>query len=598
MDAKAAKKRTRTERGAVAIMVGLMATALFGVAALAVDLGNAWARKREVQKQVDVSALSVGWLLPMHPSNKQAIADKVAAYFNDHANDVVGQASVTGSQLINHVSSDGEITFQHEDGTTCTDNCPQMRVLGPAAKVTAGLAAVLGIDSVNVQTSATVRIASELPPKSKTIPFWLPTGCGFGPAEADTTQGNGNQVTTPSSQPTVSPTATPTAAASPYSPTPVGEHTLSGAAVSAVGYDGATTISGYSVSGVASQYKKVTLRAYPPTGTAFVDFAAQTAGNGAVPSFPISKEISDTVGDWRVYALAQKNNDTQYEYSSNYLVIRVNPPAVAPSATPTPTADPTAGVVVGCVGQDRGNFGQLDSPRVEGGTKQARLAMNIAVGIDHSLVPYVFAPGQSERKDCGAPEGGLLLGAHLDNISADGNNCIIGDTGNDGPKMMDGMVQGISGGIPGRLDIANGGSVCPNRSNVVIAGKLINNDVLSCYLRHGATLTDIAQPGILSNNMLDPSVVNSPRFVWLPVVYATDRAQRNFQPIRQFVPGFITDETQTTGATSTNGLEINGNSISVLHIYTFNSSALPPIENSDTVDYNPDIGGAIVRLVG
>lgn len=593
MGARAA--RTKSERGAVAIVVGLLASVLFGVAAMAVDLGNAWARKREVQKQVDVSALSVGWLLPMHPSNKQAIADKVAAYFNDHANEVVGQANVTGSQLINGVSSDGELAFQHEDGSSCTDDCPQMRVLAPAARVEAGLAAVLGVDYVNVQGVATVRIASELPPKSKTIPFWLPTGCGFGPTEADTTQGNGNQVTTPTSQPTV--TATPTA--EPYYPSPVGSHTLSGTAVSAVGYLGSTTISGYSVSGVAAQFKKVTLRAFPPTGTAFVDFAAQTAGNGAVPSFPIAKEISSTVGDWRVYALAMKANGSGLEYSSNYLTIRVNAPAVTPSPTPTPTAEPSdSGVVVGCVGQDRGNFGQLDSPRVEGGTKQARLAKNIALGIDHSLVPYVFAPGQSERKDCGAPEGGLLLGAQLDNISQDGNNCIVGDTGNDGPKMMDGMIQGISGGIPGRLDVANGHTTCPGRSDVTESGKLINNDVLSCYLRHGATLADISQPGTLNANMLDPSVVNSPRFVWLPVVYATDRAQKNYQPIRHFVPGFITDETQTTAATEHNGLEINGNSISVLHIFTFNRTALPPIDSSDTVDYDPDIGGAIVRLVG
>jgi hypothetical protein len=164
--------------------------------------------------------------------------------------------------------------------------------------------------------------------------------------------------------------------------------------------------------------------------------------------------------------------------------------------------------------------------------------------------------------------------------------------------MMDGMVQGVAGGIPGRLDVSNGSTQCPSRSNITVAGKLINNDVLSCYLRNGATLADISQQGTLNSNMLDPSVVNSPRFVWLPVVYATDRAQKNFQPIRMFVPGFITDETQTTAATDTNGLEINGNSISVLHIFTFNRSALPPIENSDTINYTPDIGGAVVRLVG
>ena len=163
--------------------------------------------------------------------------------------------------------------------------------------------------------------------------------------------------------------------------------------------------------------------------------------------------------------------------------------------------------------------------------------------------------------------------------------------------MMDGMVQGISGVAPGRLDVANGHTSCPSRSDLSIAGKLINNDTLSCYLRNGATLTSISQTSGVTTSMLDQSVVHSPRFVWLPVVYATDRAQKNFQPIRFFVPGFITDETQTTAATAANGLDINGNSISVLHVFTFNRDALAPIENSDTVNYDPASGGAIVRLV-
>src|SRR3954454_21516399 len=99
--------RTRTERGAIAIMVALLATTLFGCAALAVDLGNAWARKRTVQKQVDVSALSSGWLLPMTSANKSAIAAKVASFLDDPNNRAGGQSTVTGSQLINNSLTDG-----------------------------------------------------------------------------------------------------------------------------------------------------------------------------------------------------------------------------------------------------------------------------------------------------------------------------------------------------------------------------------------------------------------------------------------------------------------------------------------------------------
>jgi hypothetical protein len=180
----------------------------------------------------------------------------------------------------------------------------------------------------------------------------------------------------------------------------------------------------------------------------------------------------------------------------------------------------------------------------------------------------------------------------------DGNNCITGDTGNDGPKMYEGLVAGLGDGTTGRLDVAHGATTCPNRSNLVLDGRTLNNDVLSCFLRNGATLGDITKSSGVSTSMIDPAVMRSPRFVWLPVVYAYDRAQKNFQPIRQFVAGFITDETQTTAATADNGLTTNGNSVKVLHVFTFNRDVLPPVEASQTTQYDPTVGGAIARLVG
>lgn len=583
--------RIRSERGAIAIMVAVLATALFGCAALAVDLGNAWARKRAVQKQVDVSALAAGWMLPMTVANQSSIADKVAGYLNETNNQVVGQAGVTGSQLLNGVTSDGEILWQHADGTACSDNCLQMRVIAPTARVDFGFANVLGTSHADVQRDATVRVVSELPPMDKTLPFWLPTGCGYGPTEADTTQNSSTATVT------ASPTATTSTSTVRFSPDPsdVGTQALVGASVTEVGYMGATTVSGYSVSGLnGAGVKKVTLRAYPPTGTAYVDFAAQTTNNGTLPSFQVSQaDLTKIPGDWWIWALVRSGN-TDY-YSTNHLIIRVTG-GPGPTATATPTVADT-GISVGCVGQDRGNFGQLDSPRYEGGAKQTRFGRNIAKGIDHVLAPYVFADGETERKQCDEP-GYVLPGAQLDDMSRNGNNCIVGDTGNDGPTTYDGLVTGLGDGTPGRLEVVHGHTSCSDRSDEVMDGHMINNDVLSCFLRNGATLADISASSGVSTAMLDPAVMDSPRFVWLPVVYAYDRAQKSFQPIRTFVPGFITDETQTTGATSANGLEIDGNSVKVLHVFTFNRDALPPLEDSRTTDYSASMGGAIVRLVG
>jgi hypothetical protein len=586
-------QRTRTERGAVAIMVALLSLVLFGCAALTVDLGNAWARKRAVQKQVDVSALGAGWMLPMTSANKGSIADKVADYLNDPNNRASGQATVSGAALTNGDVADGEVYFQNDDGSACSEGCTQMRVLAPQADVEFGFAAVLGFSHTVVQRAATVRVLSYLPPMNKTVPFWLPTGCGYGPTEADTTQGGA----TASPSPTATATATPTATRFVPDPATVGTHTLGGAAVTSVGYGGKATISGYTISGVTGGgIKKITLRAYPPTGTAFIDFAAQTGDqDGSLPSFGVGQsDITLTPGDWWVYALAEKNNS--FTYSSNHLVIRVTGTAPTDAPTPTSTATPS-GVPVGCMGQDRGNFGQLDSPRKEGGAKQTRFARNLALGIDHTLVPYQFAPEVSEQKQCDSPQS-LLPGAQLDNIYRNGNNCIIGDTGNDGPKTYDGLLGGLGDGTPGRLDVSNGQTTCALRSNMSRDSRTLNNDVLSCFLRNGATLGDIASSSGVTTDMLDPKVMDSPRFVWLPVVYAYDRAQKNFQPIRQFVPGFITDETQTTPATSDNGLVINGNSVSVLKVFTFNRDALPPLEDAGTTEFDPTLGGAVVRLVG
>ena len=65
MSTRSAKRRRREETGAVAVMVALLTLVLVVVAALSVDLGNAWARGRAVQKQADVSAIGAGSLLPM-----------------------------------------------------------------------------------------------------------------------------------------------------------------------------------------------------------------------------------------------------------------------------------------------------------------------------------------------------------------------------------------------------------------------------------------------------------------------------------------------------------------------------------------------------
>ena len=76
----------------VILMAGLM-TVLLIVAAMGVDLGNAWQRKVTVQKSVDVSSISAGHLLPKTATNEDAIYAEVANYLNKISNHVTGQAA-------------------------------------------------------------------------------------------------------------------------------------------------------------------------------------------------------------------------------------------------------------------------------------------------------------------------------------------------------------------------------------------------------------------------------------------------------------------------------------------------------------------------
>ena len=55
---------SRDDRGAVALVVAVLALVLFGIGALAVDLGNSFTRRRAVQTTADLAALAGAQSLP------------------------------------------------------------------------------------------------------------------------------------------------------------------------------------------------------------------------------------------------------------------------------------------------------------------------------------------------------------------------------------------------------------------------------------------------------------------------------------------------------------------------------------------------------
>jgi hypothetical protein len=378
------------------------------------------------------------------------------------------------------------------------------------------------------------------------------------------------------------------------------------------------TVHGWTITNLSGNVSKASIRLISPDGTRYIEYAASTSvpkGTMSIPDFAVGTEVTNFPGVWTAYAMAQPNGNQSVEFSNTHLTFTVTgtAPSTSSSAPTSATTSASAtasdtSVPVGCVGQDRGNFGQLNSPRAGGGTLQTVLALNMAIGLDHRLSLYK-GPLTPSQKECADKNGHNIIDTtyvQLDNVSRNGNNCIIADTGNDGPAFYDGLIGGVGGAYPGRLDAANGGtySKCnPTRSNLSIGGKTINNDELSCFLKTDAcspnpcTLADIAGPNA-NTSMLDQNISKSPRLVYLPVVLATDRAQHGYQPVISYVAGFITDEDFTTHATSANGITTQGNSVKTVQVFVFNRAAIVDDYKSENEDYDQDLGAPMVRLVG
>lgn len=567
------RSRSRSEAGAVAIFVAVLSTLLLLMAALAVDLGNGWARKRAAQTQVDVSALAAGAMLPQTASNRNAIVDNVVAYLNRENNDVVGQDLVTRAQMLNGDQGDGEVTF--------SDAGVRMRVIAPPAYVNFTFGQIVA-DGVDVQAEATVELRTQIPPGEDIFPFAMPDQCPFGPASADTGPGGPNS---PDTTGTFEPTNTRNGRLVKIDPSAVAANTSSQRAT--VVFDDMPN----NPSPAVIEFRVGASTVHAVT----VPLVTATPADGGThkATFDVPTPVLENELTWNVWGYVKN------KHTANSLTFRVG------TGVPAPDTE------VSCAASAEGQFGQMYSPRDNQAPDQRGFALNIALGLDHDLYPWdgVAAPGLCGRKTQEPP-----LGGYQDKVDPeDDPNCILPQTGNDGPWMLKGLITGVEG-TPGRLDAnadddgdgdADRGTheECGSQE-VEREGVMINNDRLSCFLLEGYTLDDIAQDEIAAD-MLDPDVVNSPRFVWIPVMHAQERVDvdnNTFMAIKRFVPGFITDETRASrkgasDATDDNGIVISGQ-LEALQVFMFNHKVLPPTLQSPTVDYDEELGNAVPVLVG
>ncbi len=150
------RRATADDRGAVAVITALVSVVLFGAAALAVDLGSMYQRRRATQTTADLAALAGAASLP----------DAAAA--RAVARDYVGRNLAPGGPLPaagwddDNDLSNGEIDI--------TNGNTRVKVVVPRRTVDFGLAGAIGVYSSSVSASATAEIRS---PAFGVLPFFV-----------------------------------------------------------------------------------------------------------------------------------------------------------------------------------------------------------------------------------------------------------------------------------------------------------------------------------------------------------------------------------------------------------------------------------------
>ena len=184
----------------MAVIVALSAVLLFSVAALCVDLGNAYSRKRSLQTQADFAAFAAvkgGADLPAATTTPLASQDAVieaAAYLNRNLpqDDAQGPRTceaatpptcITAAQLVNGRLADGEVKYGHYVGGLSGTFVRQQERdhrhhAEEPGRLRPGAGDGPGHDSLNLQTKATVAIKSA---NISTLPFYAYTGRDYGP---------------------------------------------------------------------------------------------------------------------------------------------------------------------------------------------------------------------------------------------------------------------------------------------------------------------------------------------------------------------------------------------------------------------------------
>jgi len=571
--------RARDERGAAAVMFAMCALLLFGLGALAVDLGNMYQRKAETQSQADLAATSAApYLKDGHP----AAVDQVITYLKH--NEKLGEddnnyiTNMTPGTMQDGDRANGEVEFP---------STYSMKVWTPQAHVDFGLAAALGSSGSDVTSSATVGLGT--PGANALMPFYAVqgSGCDYGTQTlSDPANGHVQSIVPPLAPAAHDPLVTSNASLTDATPYQFD-----------VGVVGATiTLNGSRLAGVD---RVGFFREPSDPAPRFVEstLGAVNPNNNQVGGVPVPTGVTNVAGVWWIRVFKQPPGRWGWSPENLALPIRIGDgPITCPGAA------------------NAGNFGALKLPRTD--SPSDWLPYNMAVGLQPPLslaiqtnplsLPLCTPGGPSVvYSDTSGPGLGLQ-----------GTNCVDTDTGLSAQVSTKGLIDG-SGSHPGRLDkptttAVPGRGCSPLHSDAerLALGRAINDDTLSCFMTDPSMrLETIASPTYSGGAVLDPAIYDSPRFAYVPVVGLdpTMGGSAHYSII-DMRPCFITGEANTStyssetfvdgsAASTNNGLTIPTTKITAIQVFFFNKDALPDSGGNATPGVILDPNGPLVAIL-
>jgi Flp pilus assembly protein TadG len=644
----------REERGAVALIAGLVSLALLIVAALTVDIGSTWARRGELQRQADHAALFAAESLPAYDaSSRLAVAQQVAYYLCRHlvagqqeltpsipsCDDTTSPTSATVTTFASYLLAQGWVTFPETD---------QVYVRTPPARIDYSFGRAAGVDGSTQWKEATARVASP----GLVEPVGLSLTCLLSAAGNLPSGGTLTDVV-----PLNYITAGPLTTSSAPNAWPVGEQESSGITISSMTPNQTTQGVNTSFVLLGSGWLAGTVRlsfmlgdGSDPAATSQYTRVDQdyTGVLGSITGASLPATVVDTPGTWDVKVGVQ-NPDGTYTYSAAAYSFTVT--------MPQGSAD-----LLGCARLLKSPRGNQDD---DASGSRRLLEHNLQEGLDHGLVKYpnllsVGLPSPLTASDLlAALQGGLtqcpgsspaVADTAVNVAGGQPPNCMIYHNGPSvgseftagmlGPPSTVTLPDGTSKQVGGRL-VCTSSSPC--RHGTISAASLglpgsydVNDDHFEDYVDPAklsllttqsffnlSTYVTDGIPVATPRDALVPEIYSSQRFFWVPVlstVLPLDGTNTGPYPTLTFRPVFVTQNAPSGIAsvdmvldivdstvrsllgidpTSDHGIVMNGGQLRALRFMTIEPASLPQVPadyNGPMSDYL-GVGPKIIRLV-